>query len=321
MELRQLRYFIAVVEAGAVSRAAEILHIVQPAVSQQLAHLEAELGTKLLIRSSKGAVPNEAGRALYEHAKFILRQCDSAKAVLQSSGKLVNGPVSIGLAPTTAAMLGSELLLAFRKRYPDIIVTLVEAMSGHLDGMLLSHTLDVAILFNERLPAQVDCESLLTERLFLIRRGARSLPAGRVTLRQASAHALILPSRAHGLRKQLDLAFAHLRLFPQVVAEIDSLALVMEAVQLGIGATIQPWAALGRCAGTPRGLQVEEISDPHVVRSNYLCLASKLHATPAAFAARDLVREVARGLVEGGRWKGTTLASGVASREAPDQVL
>src|SRR3954447_4649092 len=114
MELRQLRYFVAVVETGAVSRAAEMLHIVQPAVSQQLAHLEAELDTKLLIRSSKGAAPNDAGRAFYEHAKFILRQCDSAKSVLRATSSKVSGPVSIGLASTTAAVLGVALLLEFR---------------------------------------------------------------------------------------------------------------------------------------------------------------------------------------------------------------
>jgi LysR family tcuABC transcriptional regulator len=312
MELRQLRYFVAVVETGAVSRAAEVLHIVQPAVSHQLARLETEIGEQLLTRSSTGAVPNDAGRAFYEHAKFILRQCDSARSVLNATSDQVSGPVSIGLAPTTAAVLGLALLLEFRRRYPQITLTIVEALSGHLASMVLTHSVDLAILFTDQLPRQVDCDLLVSERLFLMQQasspGPSPAPARKVTLRHACSHPLILPSRAHGLRTQLDLAFAKLSEPPRIVAEIDSLALIMEAVRQGVAATIEPWAAIRRLAGPRDDVSVEEISDKHVERQSYLCLASKPHAVPAAFAARDLVRDVTRRLVERSEWVGTRLA-------------
>jgi LysR family tcuABC transcriptional regulator len=303
VDIRQLRYFTMVIEVGTVSRAAEALNIVQPALSHQLARLEEELGSKLLIRSTKGVVPNDAGRAFYEHAKFILRQIESAKQVVRAKAGVVSGPISIGLAPSTASILGMPLLRAFRERYPDIVLTLIEALSGHLEGHLLSRHVDLAILFSERLPAQVTREFLFEEQLFLIRRSVTNgRAAATVTLQQAMAHPLIVPTRAHGLRKELDLAFAQLPGAPRIVAEIDSLPMLMDAVVEGVGATIQPWAALGRI--DREHLCVEQVSDAGVGRANYLCMSPFGPLTSTAAAARDLMRETALGLVKSQEWQG-----------------
>jgi LysR family tcuABC transcriptional regulator len=303
VDIRALRYFTAVIEVGTVSRAAEALNIVQPALSRQLSRLEEELGSKLLIRSAKGVVPNEAGRAFYEHAKFILRQIESAKQVVSSKAGVLAGPISIGLAPSTASILGMPLLRAFRERYPDIVLTLIEALSGHLKGQLLSRVVDLAILFSERLPREVESEFLLEERLFLIRRApSKGRAPGTVTLQQAVAHPLIVPTRAHGLRSELDAAFSQLRLAPKIVAEIDSLPMLMDAVVEGMGATIQPWAALGRI--DRKHLRVEQISDADVGRTNYLCSPPSSQLSPTAVAARGLVREIALELVRNREWQG-----------------
>jgi LysR family tcuABC transcriptional regulator len=303
MDIRQLRYFVAVMEAGTISGAAEMLNMVQPALSQQLARLERELGSKLLIRSPKGVEANEAGRAFYDHARFILRQLDAARDVVRSKAGAVGGPISVGLAPSTASILGMPLVREFRRRYPEVVLTVIEALSGHLEGHLVSRVVDVAILFSDRLPVDVDSERLFDERLFLIcrRSGARSR-SRRVSLRHALAMPLVVPTRAHGLRKELDVAFSQQRLEPQVVAEIDSLPLLLDAVADGVGATIQPWAALGRFER--RGLVACEIADPGVGRTNYLCSASQAQLSPTAAAARALVREIAMRLVANGEWKG-----------------
>jgi LysR family tcuABC transcriptional regulator len=104
MELRQLRYFVRVVELGSMSRAAVDLDVVQSAVSQQIARLEGELATRLLQRGSNGVTATEAGLAFFQQAQLALRHADEAGRAAQQSR--LSGRVSVGLAPTTASVLG-----------------------------------------------------------------------------------------------------------------------------------------------------------------------------------------------------------------------
>ncbi|HWW73370.1 MAG TPA: LysR family transcriptional regulator, partial [Duganella sp.] len=86
MELRQLRYFVAIVDHGSLSRAALVLHVAQPALTQQLRQLEEELGVQLLHRSAQGVLSTDAGKIFYEHAQAILKQvADARSAVTQSA--------------------------------------------------------------------------------------------------------------------------------------------------------------------------------------------------------------------------------------------
>jgi LysR family tcuABC transcriptional regulator len=146
MELRQLRYFVRVVEMGSMSRAAVDLEVVQSALSQQIARLEGELATRLLQRSSKGVAPTEAGLAFFRQAQLALRHADEAARAAQQSR--LSGSVSVGLAPTTASILGLPLMLAVRERYPEVRLHMVESLSGHLSGMLNARQLDLAVLFD-----------------------------------------------------------------------------------------------------------------------------------------------------------------------------
>ncbi|WP_448957366.1 LysR family transcriptional regulator, partial [Klebsiella pneumoniae] len=86
-----------------LTQAAEVLHIAQPALSQQVATLEGEMDQQLLIRTKRGVTPTEAGKILYTHARTILRQCEQAQLAVHNVGQTLSGHVSIGLAPGTAA--------------------------------------------------------------------------------------------------------------------------------------------------------------------------------------------------------------------------
>ena len=151
MELRQLRYFVKVVEVGSISRAALDLDLVQSALSQQISRLESELSTRLLQRTSKGVVATEAGMAFFREAQLTLRHADQAVRAAQLSR--LTGAVSVGLAPTTAAVLGLPLIRAMRERYPDVRLHMVESLSGHLASMLNARQLDLAVLFDSRIHA------------------------------------------------------------------------------------------------------------------------------------------------------------------------
>ena len=103
MNLRRLKYFVKIVDIGSLTQAAEVLHIAQPALSQQVATLEGEMDQQLLIRTKRGVTPTEAGKILYTHARTILRQCEQAQLAVNNVGQTLRGQVSIGLAPGTAA--------------------------------------------------------------------------------------------------------------------------------------------------------------------------------------------------------------------------
>lgn len=308
MELRQLKYLVTAVECGSLGKAASQLGMATSALSQQISRLESELSTRLLVRGASGVTPTEAGAAFCRHATLALRHVDAAAATAQ--GARLSGMVSLGLAPTTASVLALPLIKAMARRHPNIRLQLVEGMSGHLAGMLKLRQIDLAVLFNAESVtfAKTEAIPLLDESLFLI--GAQVESEGEpasepVTLAELSGLPLILPSRTHGLRASLDRSFSAADIVPNIAMEIDSLAVIMEAVTEGLGYTIQPGAALARPSTS--ALVVRPVSDEGARRTNLLVSLPEHELSPAALALRAQLRKVVGGLVRDGRWMGATL--------------
>ncbi len=305
VELRQARYFVRVAELGSMGRAAADLGVVTSALSQQISRLESELSTRLLRRTSTGVVPTDAGMAFLRQAQLMLRHADAAVQAAQQSR--LTGQVSIGLAPTTASVLGLPLVLAMRERYPGVRLHLVEALSGHLTSMLNARQIDLAVLFGADAAKRWSVLPLLDERLFVIglvtMAGMPRTP--RVRLDRIVKLPRVLPSGPHGLRATIDAAFAAAGARPNVVAEIDSLAMLMDAVRAGLCATIQPGAATTRLDDAR--LVRREVADALAFRPNLLASISDDELSPAGLAARVVLAEVARGLVTAGRWSGAQL--------------
>ena len=313
MELRQLRYFVHIVELGSMSRAAAELDMVQSALSQQISRLESELSTRLLQRTPRGVLPTEAGMAFFREAKLTLRHAEQAARAAQAAR--LSGSVSVGLAPTTAAVLGLPLMQAMRERYPDVRLHLVEGMSGHLAAQLKSRELDLAVLFDPRAgqgtPAAgdrlMDRQPLFTEDLFLISPPQRRRRAQRIALADLGDEPLILPTHPHGLRLTLDAAFERAGVRPRVVMEVDSLSLVMAAVAAGLGSSLQPYAAVHGFPDAEQRVRVSLIDDVQVRRTNLLCSLSEDELSPAALATRVVVVDCVKRLIGGDAWPGTRL--------------
>ena len=305
MELRQLRYFVKVCELRSMGRAAIELGVVTSALSQQISRLESELSTRLLQRSSTGVSPTDAGVAFLQQAQLTLRHADEAVRAAQQAR--LSGHVSVGLSPTTASVLGLPLMQAMRARYPDVRLHLVESLSGNLASMLQARQLDLAVLFETATPRRWSIEPLLDEKLFVL--AATSLaqrPAvAKVRLADLADVPLIMPSAGHGLRATLTTAFARARITPRIVAEIDGLALLMDAVRAGLGATIQPGAAIARQGAD--GVHSSQITDTHVGRRSLLVSLSDDELSPAALATRVVMADTARTLVSMGHWVGARL--------------
>ncbi|ANY15108.1 LysR family transcriptional regulator [Bordetella pseudohinzii] len=305
MELRQLRYFVKVAECGSLGRAATELGVVTSALSQQISRLESELSTRLLTRTSTGVVPTDAGLAFLRQAQLSLRHADDAMKAARESR--LSGHVSIGLAQTTASVLALPFMRAMRERYPDVRLRLVESLSGHLSTMLNARQLDLAIVFHTETARRWSVMPLLDERLFLIAREDMPglPPPGPVRLRDLSGLPLLLPSDSHGLRALVNNGFARLNARPNLAAEIDGLDVLMELVEAGLGATIQPGAATVRLRGA--ALATRQIRDRQLARSNLLVSLSDDELSPAALAVRVLLAQTASELVRAGAWPGATL--------------
>ena len=306
MELRQLRYFVRVLELGSISRAALDLELVQSALSQQISRLESELSTRLLQRTSKGVVATEAGMAFFREAQLTLRHADQAVRAAQLSR--LTGAVSVGLASTTAAVLGLPLIRSMRERYPDVRLHMIEGMSGHLTSMLNSRQLDLTILFDTQAARRWSVLPLVEEKLFLIQaKSDGTTVANRTRMTDLKDIPLILPTGTHGLRSALDAAFVRAKFKPQLAAEIDSLAMTMAAVEAGLGSTVQPWAALAGMPDAARRFTWVEIADTQVRRINAICSLSDDELSPAALAARVVLADCARELVTSKQWLGVKL--------------
>ncbi|HXE37211.1 MAG TPA: LysR substrate-binding domain-containing protein [Azonexus sp.] len=304
MELRQLRYLVRTIELGSISQAALDLGVAQSAVSLQIQRLEGELSTRLLQRTPGGVIPTDAGIAFLSHAQLALRHADEAMVAARQSR--LSGVVGLGLAPTTAGVLGVPLLQTMQAQYPDIRIHLVEGMSGHLGQMLNAREIDLAVLFGADQARRWTVQHLLDERLFFVCSSQSLMNPLPTTLAALADTPLVLPTHRHGLRRVIDAAFGNLNQNANIVAEVDSLTVLMDMVAAGMAATLQPWSALARQPEASSRLRWAEIADIGTARRNLLCSLSDDELSPAALATRGVLRQVVGQLIDDGRWKGIT---------------
>jgi LysR family tcuABC transcriptional regulator len=215
---------------------------------------------------------------------------------------------------------------AMRERYPDVRLHMVESLSGHLSAMLNARQLDLAVLFDLPMAGGQSLQSarrwsvlpLIEEDIFLI--SARSHRAQKspqsLRMSQLCDEPLILPTGPHGLRSGLNVAFARAKVDPRVVMEMDSLAMLMDAVGAGLGSTLQPWSAVARIPGAAERFGMARISDHQVRRVNFLCGLSEDELSPAALATRVVLADCVRTLVRSGVWLGASLSAPSPNSEA-----
>ncbi|GAA4339819.1 tricarballylate utilization LysR family transcriptional regulator TcuR [Pigmentiphaga soli] len=305
MELRQLRYFVKVVESGGMGRAAAELGTSTSTLSQQISSLESELSTRLLQRRATGVTPTESGLAFFRQAQLILRQVENASTLAQQAR--LSGSVSVGLAQTTGAMLSVPFMLAMRERYPAIRLHIIEGLSAQLLSLLTTRRIDLAMVFDEEAARRLSAVPVLREQLFLIGRAdLPGMPGGtQIELQQIERLPLLVPSVTHTLHTLIFDAMRKIGATPHIAAEIDGLSILLKAVRAGVGASIQPGSAIAGL--NDPGLAVLKINKPRIVRTSLLASLADDELSPAAVAARVVLSSVARSLVVNGAWQGATV--------------
>ncbi|MFV0932975.1 LysR substrate-binding domain-containing protein [Pseudomonas jessenii] len=243
MDLRQLRYFIKVVECGNITRASETLHIAQPAISQQMRNLEQDMGMQLLERSVHGVVPTAAGQTLYRHAIELLRQADGTHELLRQDAEFPQGKVSVGMPSSTARMLAIPLARTIRSRYPGIKLELIDSPSAELGRLITVGRVALAVNVDVVETRGMAFRRLLTETLYLVAWPEFSLPDEPVSIEALAKMPLVLPCAPNTIRSRVEFALQEAGLKCEVEFEANSTDLLFSAVKAQLGVTILPWAA------------------------------------------------------------------------------
>lgn len=303
MDIRAMRYFVAIVDHGSLTRAAEVVCVAQPALSQQLAALEDEFGVPLVHRGAKGVRPTEAGKTLYRHVRNILRQVEIAGADVRVAGAEVSGTVAIGLPTTAAAAFGMPLVRAVRQRYPQVRLQLFESMSGYISELLNQNRLDFAILFRDTASRAVEPEPLASEPLYLVGTPPGAAPRNRnastIALKAIDGVPLVLPSGSQGLREVVERSFAKAGIALNVVADLDSLPFLLAAAREGLACTILPASSLGEDERGDGAVPRRRIV-PELRRTLSLCWPRALPRSNAAEAVADVLREIVEARIAAG---------------------
>lgn len=240
MDFKQLQTFVQVAELGSFTRAAHALQVAQPALSRQVRALEVELHQSLFARNGRGVTLTEAGTRLLAHARGILQQVERARQDLADPGGASAGLLSIGLPPSISRTLTAPLVEAFRARFPRATLSVLEGLSTYTLDWLVQGRIDCAVVYNATPSAAIELQPVLEEQLFLVSaraarpRGAQAAdatsPPG-ATLAEVAAHALVIPSRPHAIRMQLETVLALAGLKPGVALEIESVPAILELVR------------------------------------------------------------------------------------------
>ncbi len=310
MDVRQLRYFLSVARCRSFSRAASELNIAQPALSHHVANLEAELGVKLLERSTKGVIPTECGETLMRHAETIIRQVSQAALDVKITSAQPSGIVSIGLPTSISLGLTVPLLQEVEARYPAITLKIIENHSGFLSEWVLAGRLDMAVLFDIDAAAPFDLKPLIEEKLYFVFAPGGGLE-GRTTieLKEIAGLPLILTGASHGLRHAIDRYTVGVSLDINVKTEIDSLVAIKQLVASGYGNSILPWGAIQEECATGV-LCAAQIEKPTIQRKVYLASAKGWPRSRASEMITDLLVQVCGGLVARDRWRGALPKAG-----------
>jgi LysR family nitrogen assimilation transcriptional regulator len=307
VELRQLRYFVKMVELGNMTRAAKQLYVAQPALSQQLTNLETNVGTRLLDRSVHGVSPTHAGKLFYKHAKAILRQVEDTTLALRAEIESPSGEVSLAMPASSARLIALPLLRKMLTEFPAIRLKLMELPSADIPGLLARGDVDVAIAVHMLPTKSIGVQSLLVEDLFAIfPASSPGLPEA-LTLSELARFPLILPNQSNSVRVLLDTALAKKRLAYHLVAEINVTSLLAMAALDGLGVTILPWSAVAEAVLSGK-LRAIPLTKPALKREISICQVEDVVPSTATRLVRQAVRDVCTQLVAEGAWRGVRLS-------------
>ena len=242
MDIKQLKYFMAIVEEGQISRAAKRLHISQPPLSLQLKLLEEKLGVILIERDTRSMKLTQAGHMLYQRAEQILGMIDTASKEVREYHGGVRGMLSIGSPPALGNIYIPDRIKEFNERYPEVQFQWREGNTFRVMELLDAKVIEFGIV---RLPVHegaYDSIPLLTEPWVAVTPKKATDQPEQITLAELTEVPLILMHRQSGIRAHdmVHDAFSEMRITPNIFCESDNVLALLSLVERGLGTAIMP---------------------------------------------------------------------------------
>ncbi|KQP21610.1 LysR family transcriptional regulator [Pseudorhodoferax sp. Leaf267] len=319
MELRTLRYFIAVLEAGSLSRAAGSLYVAQPALTAQIRKLEEELGAQLFERSHAGMTPTPAGLQLYQDARRLLSDAAAVRERVRSLPQGPEGSVTVALPFLLASLLMGPVLAALKASHPRIRVFVLDDLSLLVKKAMQDRRADIGILVDQ---AQVDglrCQPFAREAMYFCGLDADGAVAPLLQRRARHAHPdiafsaavalpLVLQSRRFSIRQCVEDAAAAQGLVLNIAHEHDSARVIRSLYACGAGFTFTPACALPSSPARS-GWLVARVVQPELQRRYSLATAADRPLDAAAAVVAQALEHEARTLIARGRWEAEWLGA------------
>lgn len=291
LNLHLLRLFSTVVRSGSFSRAADVLHISQPAISKGVRDFELQVGCRLLDRTPKGVRPTQEGRALMRHAEALFAAERAAEEELLSLRSLDSGSLRVGASTTIATYLIAEFLGAFHRAFPGIDPHLVSANTRDIADLMMRHEIDIALVEGPVESDDLVAQSWQTDVMKLIVGPQHPFAGGGPIDGAALARELLIVREpGSGSREVVAQALAAQGIEPSATLEIGSTEAIKQAVAAGIGVAIvsemaiEDQVALGR-------LKVVAVKNLHIARTLWQLKAPGRLGSPAAAAFERILRE------------------------------
>ena len=295
MEFRQIQYFITLYEDGSVTRAARRLHIVQSALSMQMAKLEAEVGQRLFVRTPQGMQPTPEGRRLYRLFLPVVTGYQSAREqVVEATGEL-SGEVRFGMIATIAQGVLVDAILEFSPAHPKVELSMTDGFSGALIDAVALGQLDAAVINKPRRALTLKSETIADEDLLLVMGPAHADVPASLSFSGMSALKLVFPTRRHGLRGIIE-NFAEaedVHLSPSL--EIDSISAILKLVRESDFCTLLPHVAV-RGMLERAEVKVHRFVSPRLRRTIVAVTDPSRPLNPAAAAFLSVLRRHLVGL-------------------------
>ncbi|MAC77453.1 MAG: LysR family transcriptional regulator [Rhodobacteraceae bacterium] len=319
MNIRQLRYFIAIAEAGSLSSAAQRLHIAQPSLSQHLAAMEEDLGLRLVDRSPRGSTLTAEGHVLLTHARRICAMLDTCVTEMRELSQEISGNVRFGMPPSVSMVMSVPLAETVRIEMPKVRLRASEAMSGFIKAWIDDGTVEIGFLYDLNGVEHFHATHVLNEQLYFFSAPdtwpLKTEPGAPVPLSDLAEIELVLPGEPHGLRRIIEGAAAESGVSLNVVTELDAMTQIKELVARGSGYSIFAPAACHDFVSSGRLLKAPILA-PEISRPVYLVRNPAIVQSRACAAIEAVTLSVAQDMVARGIWEGTLVA-----REVPDLSL
>lgn len=305
VSLRQMRYFVCVVEQKGFTSAAAVLHVAQPSLSRQIAQLEEAVSEQLLIRTPAGIIPTEAGLKVYQTSRAILEKVNGLGDDVHGMAHEPQGRVSIVLPATAGTEFIADVIKTCKILIPKVDLHVQDSISQMSGQILGAGLVDFGVLPNAEEVQGIAAEPIFHEYLYLVSAtDGRKRAATEISFKQLVKHELVMGPRSMHLRRYAERIASEHGHALNVRYEQQTIGTISGFVRAGLASTISNWPSA--VDNFPvGGYAIQRIVEPEMLRVIAIAHPVDRPLRQAAKAAYDIVRRQLIERVKDGRWRGT----------------